>query len=111
VRPIAPFRLDLTVWALRRRRRNAIDRWDGVTYRRIDGHTAYAFPAPHDVAWLPPSSFQAVGFSRQKVRALLALARGIDRHTVDLAALSHDGDDTVRWLRQGRPSAGHGIPG
>jgi DNA-3-methyladenine glycosylase II len=35
VRPIPPFRLDLTVWALRRRGRNAIDRWDGVTYRRI----------------------------------------------------------------------------
>src|SRR4051812_40834040 len=35
VRPIAPFRLDLTVWTLRRRRRNAIDRWDGETYRRI----------------------------------------------------------------------------
>ena len=35
VRPIAPFRLDLTVWALRRRRRNAVDRWDGVTYRRV----------------------------------------------------------------------------
>jgi DNA-3-methyladenine glycosylase II len=35
VRPIAPFRLDLTVWALRRRQRNVIDRWDGVTYRRV----------------------------------------------------------------------------
>src|SRR5690242_10696518 len=35
VRPVAPFRLNLTVWALRRRGRNAIDRWDGTTYRRI----------------------------------------------------------------------------
>jgi hypothetical protein len=35
VRPIPPFRLDLTVWALRRRARNEIDRWDGVTYRRV----------------------------------------------------------------------------
>ena len=34
VRPVPPFRLDLTVWALRRRARNRIDRWDGVTYRR-----------------------------------------------------------------------------
>ncbi len=32
--PVAPFRLDLTAWALRRRPRNAIDRWDGTTYRR-----------------------------------------------------------------------------
>jgi DNA-3-methyladenine glycosylase II len=35
IRPVPPFRLDLTVWALRRRTRNAIDRWDGRTYRRV----------------------------------------------------------------------------
>jgi DNA-3-methyladenine glycosylase II len=29
-----PFRLDLTVWALRRRPGNRVDRWDGTTYRR-----------------------------------------------------------------------------
>ncbi|HET7832218.1 MAG TPA: AlkA N-terminal domain-containing protein [Gallionella sp.] len=32
--PTPPFRLDLTAWALRRRSINAIDRWDGTTYRR-----------------------------------------------------------------------------
>lgn len=30
-----PFRLDFTAWALRRRQKNLIDRWDGNTYRRI----------------------------------------------------------------------------
>lgn len=30
-----PFRLDLTVWALRRRRRNIIDSWDGTRYTRV----------------------------------------------------------------------------
>ncbi len=35
VRPAAPFRLDLTAWALRRRARNLIDRWDGSVYRRV----------------------------------------------------------------------------
>jgi DNA-3-methyladenine glycosylase II len=30
----APFRLDLTVWALRRRVHNAIDNWDGTSYGR-----------------------------------------------------------------------------
>ncbi len=30
-----PFRLDLTVWALRRRPHNAVDDWDGRTYRRV----------------------------------------------------------------------------
>lgn len=33
--PVPPFRLDLTVWTLRRRPDNVIDRWDGQTYRRV----------------------------------------------------------------------------
>jgi DNA-3-methyladenine glycosylase II len=32
--PVPPFRLDLTVWVLRRRPDNSWDRWDGETYRR-----------------------------------------------------------------------------
>jgi DNA-3-methyladenine glycosylase II len=35
IEPLAPFRLDLTAWALRRRPHNAIDRWDQSTYRRV----------------------------------------------------------------------------
>ncbi len=35
VEALAPFRLDFTVWALRRRPSNLIDRWDGHTYRRV----------------------------------------------------------------------------
>lgn len=34
LRPRPPFRLDLTAWSLRRREQNAIDKWDGRTYRR-----------------------------------------------------------------------------
>jgi len=33
--PAPPFRLDLTVWTLRRRPDNVVDRWDGETYRRV----------------------------------------------------------------------------
>ena len=33
--PVPPFRLDFTVWTLRRRSDNAVDRWDGETYRRV----------------------------------------------------------------------------
>ena len=43
LRPRSPFRLDATVWALRRRPENAIDRWDGTTYSRtfaLFGRTA-----------------------------------------------------------------------
>ncbi len=32
---LSPFRLDLTVWTLRRRSHNIVDRWDGTTYRRV----------------------------------------------------------------------------
>lgn len=35
LRPRPPFRLDLTVWALRRRQQNQIDNWDGRCYRRV----------------------------------------------------------------------------
>ena len=34
VAAVPPFRLDLTVWALRRRLDNTVDRWDGRTYLR-----------------------------------------------------------------------------
>lgn len=34
LKPLPPFLLDLTVWTLRRRPDNLLDRWDGVTYRR-----------------------------------------------------------------------------
>ena len=30
-----PFRLDLTVWALRRRKTNIVDQWDGNRYTRV----------------------------------------------------------------------------
>lgn len=213
--PVAPFRLDLTVWALRRRARNAIDRWDGTTYRRvvvIEGRPTeiairqagspaeprltlmtvppprtasgrqrirsivdcllgpridladwyrlaerdprlrllaerfrgvkpprfpsvfealvnafacqqlslevglellnrlaavcgvrradatdvqYAFPSPRDVALGRPAKYQAIGFSRQKVRALLTLARAIEGGDVDIEALSRRDDSTV----------------
>jgi DNA-3-methyladenine glycosylase II len=35
LKPLPPFRLDFTVWVLRRRMENTWDRWDGGTYRRV----------------------------------------------------------------------------
>jgi DNA-3-methyladenine glycosylase II len=35
IEPCAPFRLDLTAWALRRRSHNALDRWESATYQRV----------------------------------------------------------------------------
>jgi len=40
LKPMPPFRLDLTAWALRRRPGNIVDRWDGKIYSRallVDG--------------------------------------------------------------------------
>ena len=35
LKPVPPFRLDLTAWVLRRRVDNLWDRWDGQVYRRV----------------------------------------------------------------------------
>ena len=35
LKPLPPFRLDLTAWAIRRRPHNTIDHFDGETYRRV----------------------------------------------------------------------------
>jgi DNA-3-methyladenine glycosylase II len=35
IEPSAPFRLDLTAWALRRNARNSVDRWSTSTYERV----------------------------------------------------------------------------
>ncbi len=212
LRATPPFRLDLTVWALRRRARNAVDRWDGTTYRRrlfvggapievaiaqvgppaagrltvaatpavharspvdaiirrllgldVDlsawyrlaaadarlhrlaerfrgmkpprfpsvfealvnafacqqlslevglellnrlaarcrhGPSSSPFPRPRDVAGLRLSSLRALGFSTQKARAILQLARAVDRRALDLEALDAvgDADASVRLL-------------
>jgi DNA-3-methyladenine glycosylase II len=212
LRPVPPFRLDLTVWALRRRQRNLIDRWDGSTYRRVivmagrpielavrqagsssaprlivtatppprtllenrrvrtivdrllglrvdltdwyrmaagdarlrlladafrgmkpprfptmfeavvnafacqqlslevglellnrlatltgaafgaPRDTRYAFPTAHDVTRLTPERYRAIGFSHQKVRALLDLACAITRRDLDLELLQQEHD-------------------
>jgi DNA-3-methyladenine glycosylase II len=216
LRPVPPFRLDLTVWALRRRSRNLIDRWDGTTYRRVivlagrptelavrqaassatptltvtvtpppqtllekrrvrsvvdrllglridltdwyhmaagdsrlrpladtfrgmkpprfptmfeavvngfacqqlslevglellnrlatissarfgtPRDTRYAFPTAQDIARLPPAKYRAIGFSGQKVRALLDLARPITRRDLELEPLAREDDAVVR---------------
>jgi DNA-3-methyladenine glycosylase II len=215
VQPIPPFRLDLTVWALRRRARNLVDRWDGATYRRvvvvsgrptelsvrqtgaataprlvvtvnprpqtdgdrqclrrlldrllglridltdwyrtaagdarlrlladkfrgvkpprfptifealvnafacqqlsleaglsllnrlattcsprfrIRGVADYPFPAPETVARTPPERCREIGFSRQKVRALLGLADAITQQELDLELLTRENDDVI----------------
>jgi DNA-3-methyladenine glycosylase II len=58
LKPVSPFRLDLTVWTLRRRPDNVVDRWDGTTYRRVlplptgPVEVAITQPAPPEAALL-----------------------------------------------------------
>ena len=71
---MSPFRLDLTVWTLRRRPHNAVDRWDGTTYRRV-----LPLPAgPVEVAVTqvaPPEAPQLqVSVAGQPIRAAMRVA-------------------------------------
>lgn len=66
-----PFRLDLTVWALRRRPINQIDRWDGTTYRRM----VFARDAPVELAVT-----QVRGMDRPRLRVDVAGATSTGSH-------------------------------
>ena len=84
-RPIPPFRLDLTVWALRRRPRNLIDRWDGTTYRRVivvggrptelAARQAGSSAAPTLIVTATPSP--RASSEKRRVRSLLGQLLGI----------------------------------
>jgi DNA-3-methyladenine glycosylase II len=56
----------------------------------------FAFPTALDVARLAPEKYQAIGFSRQKARALVSLAREVTREELDLETLAHEEDAVVR---------------
>ena len=70
--------------------------------RRGTGERAkYAFPTPRDVARIAASRYHAIGFSRQKVHALLTLARRIDRGEIDVERLAlEDGQRALAQLRE-----------
>ena len=66
----------------------------------------YAFPAAPDVAKLRPEECKAIGFSGQKVRALLGLATAITRRDVDLELLQQEDDADVRQCLLGLHGVG-----
>ncbi len=89
LKPIAPFRLDLTAWAIRRRPHNTIDHFDGETYRRIaviDGR-----PAAISVRQTAPPKSPEIeviatgpGASKKTVDAIEAIANRILGISIDL---------------------------
>jgi DNA-3-methyladenine glycosylase II len=73
--PIAPFRLDLTVWALRRRAHNEIDRWDGHRYARtiaVDDHAVDLEATAAGPASRPALRVVVRGAAGREVRARAA---------------------------------------
>lgn len=104
--PTPPFRLDLTVWALRRRARNQIDQWDGTTYTRVlllEGHpvkvtVSQQDPLPHPLllvtASCPVPLAQLKARVSSTVQHMLGCATDVSafyalaRHDQDLSALA-----------------------
>lgn len=60
------------------------------------GDVRYAFPTAQDIARRPAEKYGAIGFSRQKVRALLDLARPITRQELELESVAREDDAVVR---------------
>ncbi len=102
--PVQPFRLDFTVWALRRRPDNLVDRWDGRTYRRVliadDGRpfeVAVSQPGMPAAAHLQVSIHGETTDEATKRQAVAALERllGI-RLTLDGFYRLADGDERLK---------------
>jgi DNA-3-methyladenine glycosylase II len=56
---------------------------------------AHAFPRPEDLADSTPAELLPLGFSRQKARAMIDLARGVVRGGLDLEGLAALDDETA----------------
>ena len=70
LRPRPPFRLDLTVWALRRRGRNRLDRWDGGTYRRALDVGGRSVTVAVDQRGRPDQPYLSVGVLAGRLRGV-----------------------------------------
>lgn len=125
LRPVAPFRLDLTVWALRRRKDNIIDRWDGSVYRRLfvlEGQAVDVAVVQSGSPDKPELEIEAsaalsacqerlescadlaeiiedirkLGFSYNKSQAFIELAQVFVNNGLELEDLESQDDETVR---------------
>jgi hypothetical protein len=61
----------------------------------VDGNAVHAFPRPQDVAHRDPESLRRLGFSRQKVRAIIEAARAIVEGNIDLELLVESSDEAA----------------
>ena len=110
IKPVPPFRLDLTVQALRRRAINAVDRWDGTTYRRmlVMGQR----PLGIEVVQITPSEWPMLEVTASgpslppctRFVAMSALTRllGVDRYLDDFYRAAADDPGLGKLARQFR---------
>jgi DNA-3-methyladenine glycosylase II len=114
IRPIPPFRLDLTAWALRRRPENIVDRWDGQTYRRVlvlEGRPVEIAVRQIGPPTKPLLQVSAIGsrLTRQRVRTLQACVQRLLGTQIDLrgfyriATQQRELGDLVRRFRGLKP--------
>ena len=101
--PVPPFRLDLTVWALRRRPTNQIDCWDGHTFRRVleIDHELAEVSVQQDGASDKPSLFVTITAHRLSSSAQMDVKRQLQR----MLGLGQDLSSFYRLARQDRKIA------
>jgi DNA-3-methyladenine glycosylase II len=63
-------------------------------------------PAPEDLARLDPEALREIGFSRQKSRYVIGLARQLKEDRLDLSRLASMTDDEARSILQQIPGVG-----
>ena len=99
LKPVAPFRLDYTVWALRRRPGNAIDRWDGLAWRRVhelaggvcEVRVTQAGPPENPSLRVLASGRALTADAKTPIRKLLTRMLGLDRDLAGFYELTrHD---------------------
>jgi DNA-3-methyladenine glycosylase II len=97
IEPRAPFRLDLTAWALRRRSHNAVDRFDASAYRRVvaidDGGPVAVTVTQHDAPSGPRLGVLLVGRAidkqtEQRARCALDRLLGLSVDLTPFAAMA-----------------------
>jgi DNA-3-methyladenine glycosylase II len=57
--------------------------------------TVHAFPRPEELAGLKPEELRALGFSRQKARALIELSGAVAEGRLDLESLASESDEAA----------------
>ena len=99
--PVAPFRLDLTAWALRRRGNNLIDRWEDGSYGRVleVGSTPVVVSVSQHGSRLRvhAQAEDALGANRKLIGAILNRTLGMSQNLASFYAFA-EGEHQLKQL-------------